>query len=138
MFKNMYKNIGGKIKGLAKGLFIAQAIIYALSAFVGTIIAIVNSVVYETNPLLIVSYVLLGLILGFAIAVLGILLAWISTWVLYGFGELVEKVTAGEDSACVPEKTKVPAGKYAAAKAPAKREAPKTIAQEKVMEANKS
>ena len=137
MFKNMYQNIGGKIKGLAKGLFIAQAIVYALSIFVATIITIVNAVVYETEPLLIVAYVLLGLLVGFALAVLGIFVAWISTWVLYGFGELVEKITTGEDT-YVPEKPKAPSGKYAPAKAPTKRETPKTIAQEKVMEANKS
>lgn len=138
MFKNMYKNIGSKIKGLAKGLFIGQAIVYALAVFAITIIMIVNAVTYETEPLLIVAYVLLGLLTGFVLAVVCVLVAWISTWVLYGFGELVDKVSADDENAYVPEKPKAPAGKYAAAKAPAKREAPKTIAQEKVLEANKS
>ncbi len=134
MFKNMYQNIGGKIKGLAKGLFIAEAILSTLGVFTGTIIVIVNSVIYETNPGLIIAYVLLGLLVGFALAVAAVLLAWLSTWVLYGFGELIDKVGTIEST---EEKPKAPAGKYAPAKAPAKRETPKTIAQEKVSEANR-
>ncbi len=137
MFKNIYSNIGGKIKGLARVLFIIEAIVFALGVFAGTIITIVNLVIYETNPLLIVAYVLLGLLVGFGLAVAGVFLAWISTWVLYGFGELVEKVATLETKFCTEEKPSAPVKTSRPARAPVKPEAPKTIAQEKVSMANK-
>lgn len=137
MFKNIYQNIGKKIKGLARVLFIIEAIVYALAVFAGTIITIVNLVIYETNPLLIITYVLVGLLVGFGLAVASVFLAWISTWLLYAFGELVDKVCSLENTFCTEEKPKEPVKINRPVKAPAKPEAPKTIAQEKVSMANK-
>ena len=68
----MYDNIGGKIKSLAKTLTIFGAIATAILAIV----------------LLCLDDKLLpfGVILLF----FGPLFSWISSWLLYGFGELVE------------------------------------------------
>ena len=67
----MYSNIGGKIKGLAKVLFWLEAI---ASVIVGLVL------VEDTE----------GLSLLLAIA--GVLVAWVSAWFLYGFGEIIDKL----------------------------------------------
>ena len=69
----MYDDIGKKIKGLAKGIFIAEAV----ASFIGgvALIAIDDDLV------------LYGLLAMF----IGPLVAWVSSWLLYGFGELVDK-----------------------------------------------
>ena len=69
----MYDNIGGKIKGLAKVIFIIEAI--------GTIIA--GIVLLITGDLA---------LFGLLILICGPLVAWVSSWILYAFGELVEDV----------------------------------------------
>ena len=68
----MYDNIGGKIKGLAKASFIVAAI-----AEVITGIALM-----ATDE----DLILYGLI----VLILGPIIAWVSSWLLYGFGQLVE------------------------------------------------
>lgn len=68
----MYSNIGGKIKILAKVL-----------AWIGIIACFIVGVT------LIALEPALGLV-GFLIMILGGILSWISSFVLYGFGELVE------------------------------------------------
>lgn len=68
----MYDNIGGKIKGLAKTLSILGAIAIAILAII----------LLCSNDKLIPFGVLL--------LIFGPLFAWISSWILYGFGELVE------------------------------------------------
>ena len=73
MFENIYDNIGGKIKGLAKSTFIVEAV-----AAVITGIAVLIS-----------TDILLGLI----ILVVGPIVAWVSSWLLYGFGELIDKAS---------------------------------------------
>ena len=67
----MFDNIGGKIKGLAKVLFWLEVI---AAVIVGLVL------VEDTD----------GLSLLFAIA--GVLVAWISAWFLYGFGEIIDKL----------------------------------------------
>lgn len=73
---NLYEDIGGKIKGLAKGTFIVEAI--------GAIIA---------------GLVLLANENGFGLILLlgGPIVAWVSSWLLYAFGELVEDIHAMRD-----------------------------------------
>ena len=66
----MYDNIGGKIKNWAIWIFIVEAI----SAVIGGIVLIVND----------------NALLGFLTMILGPIAAWISSWLLYGFGQLVE------------------------------------------------
>jgi hypothetical protein len=67
----MYDNIGGKIKGLAKASFIVAAI-----AEVITGIALM-----ATDDL--IGY-------GLLVMFVGPIAAWVSSWLLYGFGQLVE------------------------------------------------
>ena len=69
----MYDNIGSKIKGLAKGTFIVEAI----AAFISGI------------ALMAAEDDLIGA--GVLIMLLGPVVAWVSSWVLYGFGELIDK-----------------------------------------------
>ena len=68
----MYSNIGGKIKSLAKWTFIVEAI----AAVIAGIAVIIDSEDF---------------LLAFALILLGPIVAWVSSWVLYGFGELVDK-----------------------------------------------
>lgn len=74
----MYDNISNKIKGLANAIFIIEAIL----SFVLGIILLSNE----------------ELLYGFLTLAIGPLIAWISSWVLYGFGELIEKVSAIEQN----------------------------------------
>ena len=67
----MYNDIGRKIKLLAKCTFICEAI-------ASVIVAIIMLFGTEEE-------------LGIVLLICGPLIAWSSSWVLYGFGELVEK-----------------------------------------------
>ncbi len=71
LFDNaMFDNIGGKIKKLAKFICI-----------VGIIISIITGIVM-------ISSNMAGA--GFLTMIVGALMSWVGTFVLYGFGELVE------------------------------------------------
>ena len=74
----MYDNIGGKIKSLAKVIFIVEAVL-AVVAGIATM-AVDDSMIAT----------------GFIILIVGPVVAGISSWLLYGFGELIEKVGAIE------------------------------------------
>lgn len=69
----MYNRIGGKIKGLAKAIFIVEAI--------AAVITGIAFMVADEGP---IGY-------GLLIMLLGPVIAWISSWLLYGFGELIDK-----------------------------------------------
>ena len=69
----MYDNIGKKIKGSAKAVFIIETIL----GFIGGIAII------ATDEDLILAALSMMIVVP--------LIAWISSWTLYGFGELVEK-----------------------------------------------
>ena len=71
----MYENIGGKIKGLAKAIFVIGTIFSAIVG-IGQIIAAVS--------------VGIGFISGLLTVVIGFLGSWVSTWLLYGFGEIID------------------------------------------------
>jgi hypothetical protein len=71
----MFKNIGRKIKGLVKTVFIIQ-----------TILAVVAGIAIMTiDEELIVVGALVMIILP--------IIFWISSWLLYGYGELIDKVS---------------------------------------------
>ena len=70
MLDSLYENIGGKIKNWAKWIFIVEAIC-AVIAGIG-LIADDNGAV------------------GFLVMIVGPLVAWVGSWLLYGFGELIE------------------------------------------------
>lgn len=69
----MYENIGGKIKGLAIAAFVT-----------GAIAAVICGII-------IMTYGLEMFFIGFLTMVIGPFVAWISSLVLYGFGELIDK-----------------------------------------------
>lgn len=88
MLDKLYENIGGKLKSLTKCLFVIE--------FIGAIII---------GPVCIFSggdLVLYGLL----ILMIGPLAAWVSSWVLYAFGQLVEDVHAIRDQEGTTEKAK--------------------------------
>ncbi len=72
----MYDNIGGKIKGLAKAMFIVEVI--------GAVIAGIALVATDAG------FILIGLLTLFC----GPIIAWVGSWILYAFGELVEDIHA--------------------------------------------
>ena len=68
----MFNNIGGKIKALA-----------SLFTWIGIIISLVIGLLFifaDSN----------GVVIGILIIVIGSLMSWISSWLLYGFGDLIE------------------------------------------------
>lgn len=67
----MYDNIGKKIKGLAIATFIIEAVASVIAGFI---------------------FALEGEDFGAFLLLLGPFAAWLSSWLLYGFGELVDKV----------------------------------------------
>ena len=68
----MYDNIGGKIKGLAKASFIVAAIAEAITG-----IALMAS---DEDLIL----------YGLLVLIAGPIITWVSSWLLYGFGQLIE------------------------------------------------
>ncbi len=81
----MYQNIGGKIKGFARAVFIVSASIMSL----GGLVMISGGIAAESAAL---SFT------GLAVMILGVLVSWLSTWLLYGFGELIEKTSMNEEN----------------------------------------
>ena len=76
----MFDNIGGKIKGLAKfnfGLGMSGSIIFGVMCLSAIMRDSANAV--------------MAFIVGLLICFGGTLVSWISSFTLYGFGELIEK-----------------------------------------------
>lgn len=71
----MYNNIGAKIKTLAKLIFIVFAILSVIVAFM----------FMATDE----EFIFFGVLMLFV----GPLVSWVTSWILYGFGEIIEKVT---------------------------------------------
>lgn len=71
----MYNNIGAKIKGLTKIIVIIEA---AIAVSIGLIMMFADDDTF---------------LLGLTVTVVGCLTAWISSWLLYGFGEIVENTS---------------------------------------------
>ncbi len=76
----MFENVGGKLKVLAQVIFYIELIVII---FIG-ILLLGNGI--ET------------LWIAVLVIVVGGLLAWISSWFLYGFGEIVDKVGKIEEN----------------------------------------
>lgn len=74
----MFKNIGGKIKILSVVIFCLQSFIYILAG----IILVATAFEMELE---------VYLILGVLCIIIGPVLAWVSSFVLYGYGELITK-----------------------------------------------
>ena len=69
----MFENVGRKIKGLAKVLFWVEVVIFCIVGFVSMV---ENSV-----------------LAGLLFIAMGVLGGWISAMFLYGFGEIIDKLT---------------------------------------------
>lgn len=78
----MYENIGRKIKGLAIGLFVLGA---AASILMGIYIMFFDAGNGNSN-------LAVNMIISILVMVIGCLVSWVSSWVLYGFGELIDTV----------------------------------------------
>lgn len=78
MLDSLYDNIGTKIKGWAKVIFVVEA----LGAIVTGIVLMCDENFFP----------------GLLTALLGPVVAWVSSWILYGFGELVEKTVSNEEN----------------------------------------
>ena len=85
----MYDNIGRKIMGLAKFLCIVGIILSIIS---GLSMIYIGAESYTAEYLIYVGVVEI---------ILGPIVAWISSFVLYGFGDLVDRVRNIEASAHV-------------------------------------
>ncbi|MBR0135785.1 MAG: hypothetical protein IJM18_06265 [Clostridia bacterium] len=81
----MYKNIGKKIKGLVKVLLTISIIFIAIAAIAGIIAVFASGI--DAGPAILAA---IGILL---VAGIWILITWISTWMLYGYGEIIDKVT---------------------------------------------
>ena len=85
----MYKNIGSKIRFLAVMLCVCGMI---MSIFFGVFI-LMNASHLQSETLKIN-----GEIQGIAIVIFGCLLSWISSFFMYGYGELIDRVTSIEQT----------------------------------------
>lgn len=68
----MFNNIGGKIKALA-----------SIFTWIGIIISLIIGLLFIFAD----SHVV---VIGILIIIIGSLMSWISSWLLYGFGDLIE------------------------------------------------
>lgn len=75
----LYNDIGKKIKNWAKWIFIIEAISSVIGAF---------AMIFTEEDVLVA--------IGIAMIFVGPLVAWVSSWILYAFGELVEKTVENE------------------------------------------
>lgn len=83
MLDNLYENIGGKIKNWAKWIFIVEAI--------GSVITAIALPIASGDP---DDFILISLL----IAIVGPIVAYVGSWILYAFGELVEKTCNNENN----------------------------------------
>ena len=79
----MFNNIGGKIKGLAKVICWLGIILSVIIGIVLIIGATNRNGYYRYTDTTTIIY-------GIIVIVVGSLLSWIGSFVLYGFGELVD------------------------------------------------
>ena len=78
----MYDNISKKLKDLAKAVFL-----------IGVIVSVIAGIsMIDSDDDLIFG--------GFLVMLLGSVVSWASSWFIYGFGELIEKVTNIERYKC--------------------------------------
>lgn len=79
MLEKLYDNIGNKIKNWAVWIFVVETIASIIGGFV---------LILEASSVL----------LGILTPIVGTFVAYISTWLLYGFGELIDKTQKNEEN----------------------------------------
>jgi len=92
-----YHHIGSKIKTLAVATFIIELIV----SIIGGIIMIAS----EEEELVIA---------GLISMCVGSLLGWISSWLLYGYGEVIDKVSSIDQKLCAAQKIPAPVSDFPA------------------------
>ena len=80
MLDKLYENIGGKIKNWSKWIFIVEAISAIIAGFV---------LIFIDDDLI---------LCGLLTLVCGPIVAYVGSWILYAFGELVEKTCDNENN----------------------------------------
>lgn len=80
MVDSWYADIGKKIKGWARWIFIVEAIASVIGAIVMLFTAEDGGMIFA----------------AIMTAIVGPIIAWVSSWILYAFGELVDKTVANE------------------------------------------
>lgn len=80
--ENIYGNIGGKLKALAKVVFVLESIAFF---YLG-----LKMMMSDMGPR--------AILIGMLVAIIGPFVAWVSSWLLYAFGELVEKTSDNESN----------------------------------------
>lgn len=83
----LYTNIGKKIKNWAKWIFLIDAIVTIVSALI---------MMFSGDDALLLTGIILILI--------GPILAWVFSWILYAFGEMVDKICENEKNTRENEK----------------------------------
>lgn len=83
----MFTNIGSKIKTFS---VVICWIGIAFSILIGLILMIAMMSVPEGG--------IIGILVGIPVAIVGSLFSWIGSFVLYGYGELIEKVAQIEEN----------------------------------------
>ena len=78
LLDGLYENIGKKIKDWAKWIFVLEAIAAVISGL---------ALLFDGGD---------GWLIGLLLILAGPLVALVSTWLLYGFGELIVKTSANE------------------------------------------
>ncbi len=76
----MFNNIGGKIKGLATAMTIIGFVIFGIIG----LMSILGSLAYGDEAAFV------GMIGGVLTIVIGCFISWIGSFLMYGFGELIE------------------------------------------------
>jgi hypothetical protein len=84
----MYPNIGGKIKMLAK-VWAWLGIIASVGLAIAQLVTI-NRAPYGMADQ---GLSLMSILTAVGIVIAGTLISWVSSWALYGFGELIAKVS---------------------------------------------
>ena len=94
----MFSNIGGKIKGLATFLTIFGFVVFGGIALITLLASFAGGE----------EAIVVGLIASFFIAVIGCLASWLGSFLLYGFGELIENSKKIADSCTLGSQPKMP------------------------------
>ena len=96
----MFENIGGKIKALTKTIFVVSLILFLIGGLIAAIsigkIAAVSCVDhrYEQNTS---AGIFTGIGIFIGIAAVGFLVSWISSFFMYGYGQLIADVSKVRD-----------------------------------------
>jgi hypothetical protein len=85
----MYTNIGGKIKLLAK-VWAWLGIIASVGSAIAQLVMINRA---PFNNIADQGISLMSILTAVGIVIAGTLISWVSSWALYGFGELIAKAS---------------------------------------------